>query len=179
MAELGTENLEKLRGTHLDGQDQLELLTTQTECSFVFLNAEGWPAGVVMSYFYEGGTFWLTAVEGRNHVRAADRDERVSIVVSAAGSGLPGRRMVSVRGRVTVHRDRETIDWFLGEFTRRLQPEDPHSWRKLLDSPNRVAFEVVPVARPVSHDQRKIPGNGRGMEVEPTRQTDHGGQTGR
>ena len=169
MSGLGTENLEKLRGTHLERDDQVELLTTQTECSFVFLDDRGWPRGVVMSFIYEDGRFWLTAVEGRAHVRAADRDERVSIVVSAAGSGLPGRRMVSVRGRVTVHRDRETIDWFLGEFTQRLQPEDPHAWRTLLDSPNRVVFEVEPVAKPVSHDQRKIPGNGRGMAAEPDR----------
>jgi general stress protein 26 len=166
--ELGTENLEKLRGTNLDDRDRLELLTTQTECSFVFLNKEGWPAGVIMSFIYEDEKFWLTAVEGRPHVYAADRDERVSIIVSSAGK-LPGRRMVSVRGRVKVHRDRETIDWFLGEFTQRLQPEDPHSWRKLLDSPQRVVFEVAPVSKPVSHDQRKIPGNGRGMAAEPDR----------
>jgi len=169
MSGLGTENLEKLRGTHLEDEDKLELLTTQTECSFVFLNEEGWPTGVVMSFIHVDGTFWLTAVEGRAHVRGADRDDRVSVIVSSAGSGLPGRRMVSARGRVTVHRDRETIEWFLGEFTRRLQPEDPDSWRALLDSPQRVVFEVVPVAKPVSHDQRKIPGNGRGMAAEPDR----------
>jgi hypothetical protein len=122
-----------------------------------------------MSFIHVDGKFWLTAVEGRAHVRAADRDERVSIVVSSAGSGLPGRRMVSVRGRVVVHRDRRTIDWFLDEFTQRLQPEGPQQWRRLLDSPNRVVFEVTPVARPVSHDQRKIPGNGRGLAAEPQR----------
>ena len=43
MSGLGTENLEKLRGTHLEPDDQVELLTTQTECSFVFLNDQGWP----------------------------------------------------------------------------------------------------------------------------------------
>lgn len=167
MSGLGTENLEHLKGTHLDQNDQLELLRTQTECSFVFLTEDGWPAGVVMSFIHLDGKFWLTAVEGRAHVRAADRDERVSIIVSSAGSGLPGRRMVSVRGRIVVHRDRRTVDWFLDEFTQRLQPEGPQQWRRLLDSPNRVVFEVTPVARPVSHDQRKIPGNGRGLAAEP------------
>ena len=169
MTGLGTENLEHLKGTHLDKSDQLELLSTQTECSFVFLTEDGWPAGVVMSFIHVDGKFWLTAVEGRAHVRAADRDERVSIIVSSAGSGLPGRRMVSVRGRVAVHRDRPTIDWFLDEFTRRLQPEGARQWRLLLDSPNRVVFEVIPAASPVSHDQRKIPGNGRGLAGEPGR----------
>ena len=169
MSGLGTENLEKLKGTTLEPDDRLELLTTQTECSFVFHNAEGWPTGVVMSFIYLDDRFWLTAVEGRAHVKGADADDRVTIIVSSAGSGLPGRRMVAARGRVTVHRDRETIDWFLGEFTTRIQPEGPEAWRKLLDSPNRVVFEVVPVAKPVSHDQRKIPGNGRGLAEEPDR----------
>jgi hypothetical protein len=77
--------------------------------------------------------------------------------------------MVSVRGRVVVHRDRPTIDWFLDEFTQRLQPAGPRQWRRLLDSPNRVVFEVTPAASPVSHDQRKIPGNGRGLAGAPGR----------
>ncbi len=41
MSGLGTENLEKLKGTHLEKDAQEELLTTQTECSFVFLNKRG------------------------------------------------------------------------------------------------------------------------------------------
>lgn len=170
-AELGTQNLEKLAGTQLDLADRAELLDTQTECTFIYVNDEGWPCGVVMSYIQVDGVFWLTAVEGRGHVRALARDQRVSIVVSSTGSGLPGRRMVSVRGEVTVHRDQEVKNWFLDRFTHALQPADPDSWRKLLDSPHRVVFEVRPVAITASHDQRKIPGNGRGMAA--------GAETGR
>ena len=116
-AELGTQNLEKLAGTQLDITDRAELLDTQTECTFVYLNEDGWPCGVVMSYIQVDGVFWLTAVEGRGHVRALARDQRVSIVVSSAGSGLPGRRMLSVRGEVTVHRDQATKDWFLDRLS--------------------------------------------------------------
>jgi hypothetical protein len=71
--------------------------------------------------------------------------------------------MLSVRCEGTVHRDDETLQWFLDQFTSRLQPQDPVSWRKLLNSPNRVVFEAKPVGILVSHDQRKIAGNGRGM----------------
>ncbi len=46
-------------------------------------------------------------------------------------------------------------------------PTGADEWRKLLDSPNRVVFEVTPEAKPVSHDQRKIPGNGRGLAQDP------------
>ncbi len=164
--ELGTQNLEKLKGTHLDRDDQRELLETQTECTFIYTNEKGWPCGVVMSYINVEGTFWLTAVEGRAHVRSLAEHPEVSVVVSSAGSGLPGRRMISVRGTVTVHRDPEVKDWFLRAFTSTLQPADPDSWRQLLDSPERVVFEVTPVAVGASHDQRKIPGNGRGMAAD-------------
>jgi general stress protein 26 len=165
MGRLGVDDLEALKGTHLDRADQAELLEKQTECTFVFAGDDGWPSGVVMSFIVVDGTFWLTAVEGRKHVKALAADPRVSIVVSSAGSGLPGRRMLSVRGEATVHRDQETKSWFLDQFTARLQPEEPVAWRKLLDSPNRVVFEVRPTAIAVSHDQRKIPGNGRGKGV--------------
>ncbi|TDO48695.1 nitroimidazol reductase NimA-like FMN-containing flavoprotein (pyridoxamine 5'-phosphate oxidase superfamily) [Kribbella sp. VKM Ac-2527] len=166
MGRLGIDDLEALRGTHLGKVDQQELLRRQTECGFVFTGEDGWPSGVVMSYIVADGHFWLTSVEGRPQVRALAADPRVSIVVSSAGSGLPGRRMLSVRGDATVHRDDGTLSWFLGEFTSRLQPEDPVSWRRLLHSPNRVVIEVRPVTVAVSHDQRKIPGNGRGLPGE-------------
>jgi general stress protein 26 len=175
---LGVDDLENLKGTHLDRADQDELLVAQTECTVVFADADGWPRGVVMSFIVVDGSFWLTAVEGRAQVKALDRDERVSIVVSSAGSGLPGRRMLSVMGRATVHRDDATLQWFLDQFTSRLQPADPIAWRQLLDSPNRVVFEVVPTRVAVSHDQRKIAGSGRGItQPEPTtteRTTDEG-----
>lgn len=166
MGKLGVDDLEKLKGTNLDKTDQAELLSNQTECTFVFAGDDGWPSGVVMSFIVVDGTFWLTAVEGRAHVRALAADQRVSIVVSSAGSGLPGRRMLSVRGEVTVHRDDATKQWFLDQFTSRLQPEDPVAWRKLLDSPKRVVFEVRPTVIAVSHDQRKIAGNGRGVDAK-------------
>jgi hypothetical protein len=139
------------------------LLDAQTECTFIFSDESGHPCGVVMSFFEEDGVFWLTAVEGRHQVKGLDRDPHCSIVVSSAGSGLPGRRMLSVRGEGTVHRDDATKQWFLDQFTTRLQPTDPVSWRKLLDSPKRVVFEVRVASILASHDQRKIAGNGRGM----------------
>ena len=163
MGKLGVDDLENLKGTHLDRADQAELLKAQTECTVIFSDEEGWPCGVIMSFFEENGTFWLTAVEGRHQVKALDRDPRCSIVVSSSGSGLEGRRMLSIRGEATIHRDDETKQWFLDQFTTRLQPADPVSWRKLLDSPKRVVFEVRVASILASHDQRKIAGNGRGM----------------
>lgn len=161
MGRVGIDDLEALQGLGLQRAERTELLTAQTECTFVFSSDAGWPSGVVMTFIHVDGVFWLTAVEGRSQTRGIERDPRATIVVSNAGTGLPGRRMAAYKCVVTVHRDRTTLDWFLGEFTKRLQPEDTGPWRKLLDSPNRVVFQARPVAVAVSHDSRKIPDGGR------------------
>lgn len=162
MGRTGIDDNEVLSGLTLSRDEQAELLEAQTECSFVFLNAEGWPSGVVMSFIAMDGGIWLTSVEGRPQVAALAVDARISIVVSSAGSGLDGRRMLAIRGRAVVHRDSETKARFYPRFARRLQPDDPAAFEALLDSPRRVVIEVVPVAITVSHDSRKMAGNGRG-----------------
>ncbi|MEU0483044.1 pyridoxamine 5'-phosphate oxidase family protein [Streptosporangium sp. NPDC006013] len=162
MGRVGVDDLEALQSLKTGRAEQGELLEKQTECTFVFANEHGWPSGVIMSFFVEDGTFWLTAVESRPHARALAADPRVTIVVSNSGTGTPGRQMLAIRGVATVHRDAKTKEWFFEKFTTRMQPEDPAAFTRLLDSPNRVVFEVRSVATAVSHDSRKMPGNGRG-----------------
>lgn len=156
------DDLESLRGTALDEREQAELLEVQTECTLTFLDDHGWPAGVVMLFMFVDGRFWLTSVEGRRQVRALERDDRATVVVSSAGSPLRSRRMLAVHGHARFHRDAETTEWFLDVFSRRVEPRKHEAFRRLLDSPNRVVIEVVPVKVAVSHDTRKIPGRSTG-----------------
>ncbi|MDB5703828.1 MAG: hypothetical protein JWN66_944 [Sphingomonas bacterium] len=162
MAQAGVENNEVLADVKLSEADQHELLSTQSECTVVFAGTNGWPSGVVMSFLEDEGIFWLTSVEGRAQTRACDADERVSIIVSNAGTALEGRRMLAIRGRATLHRDAETKAWFYPRFAAKLAPGDPDAFVKLMDSPKRVIFEVKPVAITASHDSRKMAGDGRG-----------------
>jgi general stress protein 26 len=162
MPKTGVDNIEDLRGLGLGKDGQAELIKTQSECTFVFTNEDGWASGVVMSYIKFEGSFWVTAVEGRGHVRGVERDPRVSMVISNAGTALPGRRMLSMRGTAIIHRDPATKARFLEAFAARHQPEDPESFVRLLDSSNRVVIQVHPTAVAVSHDSTKMPGNGRG-----------------
>lgn len=166
MGRVGIDDLEALRTLRLDLSEQSELLAAQTECTFVFTGEHGWPRGVVMSFVEIGGTFWLTAVDTRPHAKALLADPRVTLVVSNAGTGRPGRQMLAIRGVALVHRDRATKEWFFERFTTRMQPADPAAFTRLLDSPRRVVFEVRPVAVAASHDSRKMPGNGRGGATE-------------
>lgn len=162
MVKTGVDNIEDLRGLGLGRDGRSELIDAQTECTFVFTNEDGWASGVVMSFIEFDGSFWVTAVEGRGHVRGVEKDPRVSMVVSNAGTGLPGRRMLSMRGTAIIHRDPATKARFLELFAARHQPDDPVSFIRLLDSSNRVVIQFHPAAGAVSHDSTKMPGNGRG-----------------
>lgn len=162
MAKTGVDNIEDLRGLGLGKDGQSELIAAQTECTFVFTNEDGWASGVVMSYILLDGSFWVTAVAGRGHVRGIQKDPRVSMVFSNAGTALPGRRMLSVRGTAIIHRDPATKARFLEAFAARHQPEATESFIRLLDSSNRIVIQIHPSAVAVSHDSTKIPGDGRG-----------------
>lgn len=162
MGRIGVDDLEDLRTLRLDDEGRDELLSVQTECTFIFAAAEGWPSGVIMSFLYDDDAFWLTATRTRAHCRAIVENPRVTIVVSSAGTSLPGRRMLAVRGVAEVHDDRETKDWFLPRFAAKLKAANPDEFMRLLDSDKRVVFKVRPVGIAASHDSRKMPGDGRG-----------------
>lgn len=160
-------DLEDLSRLKLTEAEQAELLEKQTECSVIFLGKDGWPRGVIMSFLYAHGCFWLTAVEGRIQTLAIENDPRVSIMVSGKGTDLGGRQMLSLRGRATLLRDGDARAWFYPRFARRLAPDDPAAFIRLLDSEHRVIFKVDVVSITASHDSRKMPGDGRGGPARP------------
>ncbi|MFV0457494.1 MAG: pyridoxamine 5'-phosphate oxidase family protein [Actinomycetales bacterium] len=158
---MGIDDIEDLRGLGLGDQSRAALLDAATECTVCFAATDGWPAGVVMSFLVHEDALWLTAVQGRAHVRAVQADPRVTFVITSAGTGLP-RQMLALRARIVVHDDEETRRWFLPAFAQRMAPADPESFVRLLDSPNRVFFEATEIRVAVSHDSTKMPGDGRG-----------------
>lgn len=157
----GLDDLESMRGARLAAGDRAELLAVQRECTFVFTGPDGWPSGVVMNFLHREDRLWLTAVEARAQVAALAAEPRVSVVVSSAGTPLPGRRMVALRGLAAVHRDRETIHHWLDEFASAWRSQGQAEFRRLLDSPNRVVIEVADLRVAVSHDHRRIGSAGR------------------
>ena len=162
MGTLGVDDLEDIRNCQLELDDLQELIDKQAQCVMTFTTPSGWPMGVVLTYLYDDGVFYVTAVKQRNHVKAAERDPRVSLVIMNNGTDIPGRQMCTVKGHATVHEDREMLDWFFPKFAQKHQPANPDGFIRLLDSENRVVIKIVPESVPVSHDSRKIAGNGRG-----------------
>lgn len=62
----------------LDDAGREELLSEHSECTFMWSTQQGWPIGVIMSYLWKDGRFWLTAGVHRHRISAVRRDDRVS-----------------------------------------------------------------------------------------------------
>lgn len=139
-------NYEEVSVYGLDDDARETLLSTHNECTFIWSTRDGHPIGVIMSYLWARGRFWLTAGAHRHRISAVRRDPRVSVVVTSTGSKLGGGKSATAKGRCIVHEDRETKDWFYPEFSAHLQPsaEAAETFCEFLDSPLRVVLEVVP-----------------------------------
>lgn len=163
MGRLGIDDLEDLRASRLGEAAIAELLDAATEATLVFASKEdGWPQGVVVSFLAAEGSLWVAAVEGRGHTRALTRDPRATLVVSSSGTALPGRRMVALRARAIVHGEPAVHQRILPLLAARLAPGDPAAMLRLLDTARRVVIELAEPRVVVSHDSRRIAGNGRG-----------------
>ena len=153
-----SENYEDVTAYGLDPDDEQELLAAHTECTFIWSNREGWPVGVIMSYVWRRGRFWLTSSSQRARISAVRRDPRVCVVVTSTGSPLPRNKTVTWKGRCTVHDSRPVKDWFYPELAAALNPGHPERaerFRSFLDSPRRVVLEVEPTQR-ISYDGAKM-----------------------
>src|SRR5271167_1336915 len=101
MADQKMRNYEEVAQFTLEAEACERLLAAQTECTFCWRTADGWPVGVIMSYVWRDGQVWMTASSQRPRVGAVKRDDRVSVVVSSAGTQLPPQT-VTIRGRCTI-----------------------------------------------------------------------------
>ena len=142
----GVADYEQVSVYPLEEKDREELLAQHAECTFVWVTREGHPLGVIMSYLWHEGRFWLTAGAHRHRIAAVRRDPRVSVVVTSTGTKLGGGRAITAKGRCIVHEDDETKRWFYPAFSKHLhKKEEMANWfESFLDSPLRVVLEVVP-----------------------------------
>jgi general stress protein 26 len=142
----------------LEDDDELEMLDLQNELTFMWANKEGWPVGVIMSYVFHEGRFWLTASRQRARITAVSRDPRVSVCVTSAGTEMRAGRTVTYKGMCTIHEDDETKAWYYHALAQKLYGADPERARyfeKFLDSPRRVVLEITPTDR-IGYDGRKM-----------------------
>lgn len=137
-------NYEEVAQFQLDRADCELLLKTQTECTFCWRTADGWPLGIIMSYVWRDDQIWMTASSQRPRVAAVKRDDRVSVVISSAGTRLPPQT-ITIRGRCRLHDDSLTKSWFYPALAQVLIPENAVRQERfvaMLDSPRRVVMAV-------------------------------------
>ena len=126
----------------LDDEAELEMIELQNELTFMWANKEGWPVGVIMSYVFHDGRFWLTASNQRKRIAAVRRDPRVSVCVTSAGTSMGPGRTVTYKGTCEIHDDDETKAWYYPALAKKLyggrDAEREEFFPKFLDSPRRV-----------------------------------------
>jgi general stress protein 26 len=152
------ENYEDVTAYDLDGDVEERLLLAHNECTFIWSNKDGWPVGVIMSYVWRRGRFWLTASSQRARVSAVRRDPRVCVVITSTGSPLPRDKTVTYKGTCVVHDSREVKDWFYPELAGALWGDNAagrEAFVTFLDSPRRVVLEVEPTQR-IGYDGTKM-----------------------
>lgn len=153
------ENYEDVTVYGLDEDVEQQLLLAHNECTFIWSNKDGWPVGVIMSYVWRDGSFWLTASGQRLRIAAVRRDPRVCIVVTSTGSPLPRNKTVTWKGTCIIHDGQEVKDWFYPALARAVRGDDDpvqrDAFAQFLDSPRRVILEVQPVQR-IAYDGAKM-----------------------
>jgi hypothetical protein len=142
----------------LDDDLRDEILRKQIECTFIWGPKDHWAVGVLMTYVWKNGSFWVSATSQRKRIAAIRRDPRVSIVVSSVGTSLGPARTLTAKGRVRIHEDRAIKDWVYPAIATSLsggQPDMLERFVKLLDSERRLVLEVVP-ERYITFDSSKL-----------------------
>jgi general stress protein 26 len=131
----------------LSPERQQELLEKQIECSFIWTNKEGHGLGVIMNYVARDGSIWLTATRQRPRIKALQRDPRASVVISSAGTDMGPGKQITYKGRVVLHEDQATKDWFYPAMADIISPypaPTPEAALQHLDTPLRLIIELIP-----------------------------------
>lgn len=131
----------------LTPEREQELLDKQVECNFIWTNKDGHGIGVIMNYVEKDGHIWLTATSQRPRIKALKRDPRASVVISSTGTDMGGGKQITYKGRVVLHEDQATKDWFYPAMAEVISPypaPTPEAAIEHLDTPLRVIIELIP-----------------------------------
>ena len=141
----------------LEEEDGQTLIGAQNECTFMWSTKEGWPVGVIMSYVYDRGYFWLSVSSLRVRVQAVAREPRTSISITSKGCDMEAPLSLTYKGTCEVLSDQETIDWFLPTLAKRLRAGDEQAQKefvRLNNTPKRRVLKFKPVKK-IGFDSRK------------------------
>ena len=147
MSETGMQGYEDVTLYTLSDEREQELLQKQVECNFIWTNKEGHGMGVIMNYVARNGSIWLTATSQRPRIKALRRDPRATVVITSMGTDMGAGKQLTYKGRVVLHEDQETKDWFYPAMGAIISPYPAPTVEaaiKHLDTPLRVIIELIP-----------------------------------
>jgi len=110
----------------LDDDLREEILRKQIECTFIWGPKDHWAVGVLMTYLWKDGRFWVSATSQRKRIAAIKRDPRVSIVVSSCGTDLGPAKGITAKGRIEVVPEK----WITFDAAKMMQASIP-AWQKM------------------------------------------------
>jgi general stress protein 26 len=135
---------------HLNDEREHTLLTTQTECTFMWTTRDGDPVGVIMNFVFDQGRFWMTCTRRRKRVPAIEARPRVAVAISSRGTDIGVSQSITYKGTATVHEDETVAEWFYPALAARVRPGDTDKQAAFighLSTPGRVIIEIVPDTR--------------------------------
>jgi hypothetical protein len=140
-------NYDDVTSYDLDDDLREEILRKQIECTFIWGPKTGWAVGVLMTYLWKDGSFWVSATRQRKRIAAIKRDPRVSVVVSSHGTDLGPAKGITAKGKAIIHDDQATKDWFYPACAAVNIPTPgklQDAFARMLDTEKRLVIEVVP-----------------------------------
>jgi hypothetical protein len=114
----------------------LALIEAQDECTLIWRTQDGSPTGTVVSYVADDGHLFMTALASSARCRALARDARATVVISGKGTEVGRARCVTLRGRVEIHHNAATRDWFLPRFAAAVLPDNERSQLMMVEAMN-------------------------------------------
>ena len=152
------EAYEELQRYPLTAERRDLLLAEAVECAVTWIDADGWPMGVVHWFVWERGRFFVTAGTRRTRVAALRERAQSSVIVSGSGTSLgPGLSVTAVT-RALVHDDEETLRWFAAALSGKAHRGNPAMaarFERMLVETDRVVIELEPLPF-VSHDGARM-----------------------
>jgi general stress protein 26 len=147
MSDQGMQGYEDVTLYELSAEREQELVEKQIECNFIWTNKQGHGLGVIMNYVPRDGSIWLTATSQRARIKALRRDPRASVVISSMGTDMGPGKQITYKGKVVIHEDQATKDWFYPAMAEIISPYPAPTVAAAiehLDTPLRVILELIP-----------------------------------
>lgn len=141
------ENYEQVSIYQLDPEIKEQLLREVRECTFNWVTKDDYPMGVIHSCLWHDGSLWMTCGAHRHRVSAIRRNPKSAVVLTSRGTSFRPGKHITLKGRITIHDDEATKQWFYKDFAHHLNPDDPakaEKFRNMLNSPMRIVLELKP-----------------------------------